>query len=86
MGCYADKILVLLLQLFTVCILCLLDLNSNPDAHVLVIGATNRPDSLDPALRRAGRFDREISMGIPDEKARERLRNLSGIIPKTCFG
>lgn len=48
------------------------DLNSNPDAHVLVIGATNRPDSLDPALRRAGRFDREISMGIPDEKARER--------------
>lgn len=86
MGCYADKILVLLLWLFTVCILCLLDLNSNPDAHVLVIGATNRPDSLDPALRRAGRFDREISMGIPDEKARERLRNLSGIIPKTCFG
>ena len=54
----------------------LLDLNSNPDAHVLVIGATNRPDSLDPALRRAGRFDREISMGIPDEKARERLENL----------
>jgi len=39
---------------------------------VLVIGATNRPDSLDPALRRAGRFDREISMGIPDEKARQR--------------
>ena len=53
--------------------ICLVDLNSNPDAHVLVIGATNRPDSLDPALRRAGRFDREISMGIPDEKARERL-------------
>ena len=63
-------------QLFTVYILCLLDLNSNPDAQVLVIGATNRPDSLDPALRRAGRFDREISMGIPDEKARERLANL----------
>jgi len=77
MGCSANEILVLLLQLFTVCILCLLDLNSNPDAHVLVIGATNRPDSLDPALRRAGRFDREISMGIPDEKARERLGTLS---------
>lgn len=60
--------------------LCLVDLNSNPDAHVLVIGATNRPDSLDPALRRAGRFDREISMGIPDEKARERLENLSVIM------
>lgn len=39
----------------------------------MVIGATNRPDSLDPALRRAGRFDREISMGIPDENARERF-------------
>ncbi|XP_073249221.1 nuclear valosin-containing protein-like [Porites lutea] len=52
---------------------CMDDLNSNPDAHVLVIGATNRPDSLDPALRRAGRFDREIAMGIPDEKARERI-------------
>eukprot|EP00899_Mesostigma_viride_P022737 jgi/Mesvir1/3648/Mv14943-RA.1 len=41
--------------------------------HVVVIGATNRPDALDPALRRAGRFDREISMGIPDEAARVRI-------------
>lgn len=41
-------------------------------AQVLVIGATNRPDSLDPALRRAGRFDREICLGIPDEEARLR--------------
>ncbi len=40
---------------------------------VIVIGATNRPDSLDPALRRAGRFDREISMGIPDAAARARI-------------
>lgn len=38
--------------------------------QVLVIGATNRPDSLDPALRRAGRFDREVCLGIPDAKAR----------------
>lgn len=37
---------------------------------VVVIGATNRKDSIDPALRRAGRFDREISMGIPNEVAR----------------
>ncbi|XP_062502351.1 nuclear valosin-containing protein-like isoform X1 [Corticium candelabrum] len=42
-------------------------------SHVLVIGATNRPDSIDPALRRAGRFDREISLGIPNEKARQRI-------------
>lgn len=38
--------------------------------QVLVIGATNRPDSLDPALRRVGRFDHEICLGIPDRKAR----------------
>ena len=41
--------------------------------HVVVIGATNRPDSLDSALRRAGRFDREISMGIPSEASREQI-------------
>lgn len=40
---------------------------------VLIIGATNRPDALDSALRRAGRFDREICLGIPDEAARERI-------------
>ena len=36
-------------------------------------GATNRPDSLDTALRRAGRFDREIAMGIPNQDARARI-------------
>ena len=43
---------------------------------VIVIGATNRPDSLDLALRRAGRFDREISLGIPDEKARLQILHI----------
>jgi ribosome biogenesis ATPase len=43
---------------------------SSSDGQVIVVGATNRPDSLDPALRRAGRFDREVSLGIPNEKAR----------------
>lgn len=36
-------------------------------AQVVVIGATNRPNSMDPALRRFGRFDREIDIGVPDE-------------------
>lgn len=39
-------------------------------AHVVVIGATNRPNSIDPALRRFGRFDREIDIGIPDATGR----------------
>ncbi|XP_059215816.1 nuclear valosin-containing protein-like isoform X1 [Centropristis striata] len=53
---------------------CMDDLNSvTVTAQVLVIGATNRPDALDPALRRAGRFDREICLGIPDQAARLRI-------------
>jgi transitional endoplasmic reticulum ATPase len=40
---------------------------------VVVIGATNRPDAIDPALRRPGRFDREIEIGIPDERGREEI-------------
>ncbi|PWB55936.1 MAG: AAA family ATPase [Candidatus Methanoperedenaceae archaeon] len=37
---------------------------------VVVIGATNRPNAIDPALRRPGRFDREIEIGVPGRKAR----------------
>jgi ribosome biogenesis ATPase len=44
-----------------------------PGQSVVVIGATNRPDAIDSALRRAGRFDREIAIGIPDEGARESI-------------
>jgi ribosome biogenesis ATPase len=46
------------------------DLATSPEA-VVVIGATNRPDSLDPALRRAGRFEHEIEMGVPTVEGRE---------------
>lgn len=41
--------------------------------RVVVIAATNRPDSVDPALRRPGRFDREIEIGIPDRDGRGQI-------------
>ncbi|KAL9342715.1 hypothetical protein Peur_066040 [Populus x canadensis] len=49
--------------------------------NVLVIGATNRPDAVDPALRRPGRFDREINLGVPDEKARVQILS---VLTKNC--
>lgn len=47
-----------------------LTLENTDGKPVIVMGATNRPDSLDLALRRAGRFDREICLNVPDEEQR----------------
>jgi transitional endoplasmic reticulum ATPase len=44
-----------------------------PADNVLVIAATNRPEAMDPALRRPGRFDLEIPFGLPDEQEREEI-------------
>ena len=41
--------------------------------NVIVIGATNRPDAIDPALRRGGRFDRELEIGVPDKNGRSEI-------------
>jgi len=41
--------------------------------EVVVIAATNRPNSIDEALRRGGRFDREIEIGVPDRKGRKQI-------------
>ncbi|KRY98602.1 26S protease regulatory subunit 6A, partial [Trichinella pseudospiralis] len=43
---------------------------------IRVIAATNRPDVLDPALTRSGRFDRKIELPLPNEKARERIMQI----------
>ncbi|WP_182113019.1 MULTISPECIES: ATP-dependent zinc metalloprotease FtsH [unclassified Actinotalea] len=46
------------------------------NANVILIAATNRPDILDPALLRPGRFDRQIAVDAPDLKGRERILNV----------
>ena len=45
--------------------------------HIIVIGATNRPDSIDPALRRPGRFDRELLFPLPALAARRRILDIN---------
>ncbi|MCJ7730715.1 CDC48 family AAA ATPase [Candidatus Bathyarchaeota archaeon] len=44
--------------------------------QLVVIGATNRPNAIDPALRRPGRFDREIEIGLPDRKGRLQILHI----------
>ncbi len=41
--------------------------------QIIIIGATNRPNAVDPALRRPGRFDREIEIGVPDRQSRKEV-------------
>ena len=52
-------------------LLTLMDGIGSGGSRVVVVGATNRPGTLEPALRRAGRFDRELDLGVPNEKGRE---------------
>ncbi|KAH9809596.1 putative AAA domain-containing protein, partial [Teratosphaeria destructans] len=49
------------------------ELDRDPSRPVIVLATTNRPDSLDPALRRGGRFDTEINIPVPNEHVRERI-------------
>ena len=59
-----------------------LAMDQNDGKPVIVLAATNRPDSLDPALRRGGRFGTEINMGVPNESMREQiLRALTRTTP-----
>jgi len=44
-----------------------------PNAGIIILAATNRPDVLDPALLRPGRFDRQVTLDIPDIKGREEI-------------
>jgi cell division protease FtsH len=47
-----------------------------PSQEVIVLAATNRPDVLDPALLRPGRFDRQVTLGLPDRRGRAEILNL----------
>ena len=49
------------------------DSSGKKPGYVIVIGATNRPNVVDQALRRPGRFDREIYIGVPDVNSRKQI-------------
>jgi len=51
-------------------------LSTDDDIRILVIGATNRVDMLDPAILRPGRFDRQVPVDLPDKKGRLQILNL----------
>lgn len=53
-----------------------LDELSSSSAHTIVIGCTSRPETIDTALRRAGRFEREISIGVPNEEERVEIMKI----------
>ena len=58
-----------------------------PTSNVVVIAATNRPNVIDPALRRFGRFDRELDIGVPDEDGRLevlRIKTRNMKVSKDC--
>src|SRR3546814_8956696 len=69
-----------------------------PRTNLVVIAATNRPDAIDEALRRPGRFDREMVIGVPDEKGRRVILGINtrgmplganvdlGQLSRTTFG
>lgn len=48
-------------------------INGNSEPYVLLVGATNRADMLDPALLRPGRFDRQVQVGLPDKVGRRKI-------------
>jgi cell division protease FtsH len=50
----------------------------SPNQGIVVVAATNRPDILDPALLRPGRFDRQVTVGTPDVKGREQILRIHG--------
>lgn len=58
-------------------------INSSKERRVVVVGATNRPDLLDPALTRPGRIDRMIYVGLPDQESRACIIQL-GLANKQC--
>ena len=47
-----------------------------PNSNVVVVAATNRPGVIDPALRRFGRFDRELDIGVPDDAGRVEIMKI----------